>query len=336
MAAEAPAAQLLRLLNGYQLSQALHVAATLGIADCLQKGPRSAGDLAQEIGAHPRSLYRLLRALAAADVLREEHGECFALTPLGEPLRSDHPTSLAAWAVLIGRPYQWQSWGHLLQGVRTAETPFKTLFGTDVWEWRAQHLDESAIFDRAMTANSRSSNAAILAAFDFSRFARIADIGGGHGAFLTAILQANPTARGVLFDQPHVVSGAGPVLRQGGVDDRCEVVGGNVFESIPAGADAYTLRGMLCDYDDVVAADVLRTCRRAMSPTSRLLVVDRLLDGPNEGVAAKLFDLTMLVITAGTVRTPEEFATLFEGAGFELVDVTRSASPLCVIEAAPA
>jgi predicted O-methyltransferase YrrM len=336
MATEPAASQLLRIVIGYQLSQALHVAATLEIADRLREGPRSADDLARPCGAHPRALYRLLRALAAAGVLREEEGERFALTPLGEPLRSDHPASLAAWAVLIGRPYQWQSWGHLLHGVRTGETPFQALHGTNVWEWRAEHLDESAIFDRAMTANSRASNAAILSAFDLSRFGRIVDVGGGHGAFLAAILQANPRARGVLFDQPHVVAHAGALLRAAGVEDRCQIVGGSLFESLPAGADAYTLRGMICDYDDAAATDALRVCRRALAPASRVLIVDRLVEAPNEGAPGKLFDLTMLVMTSGQARTREEFAALFEKAGLRLMGVTRSASPFCVIEAAPA
>ena len=335
MAAEAPAAQLLRLVNGYQVSQALHVAASLGVADRLRDGPRSAGDLARGLGAHPRALYRLLRALAAAGVLREDAGESFALTELGEPLRSDHPASLAAWAVMIGRPYQWQSWGHLLHGVRKGESPFGALHGVDVWKWRAGNLEESAIFDRAMTANLRGAEAAILAAFDFSRFGRIADLGGGQGAFLAAILRANPKAHGVVFDQPHVVSGAGAVLRAAGVEERCQVVAGDVFASVPAGADAYLLCGMLCDYDDSAALALLRVCRRAMSGTSRLLIVDRFVEAPNEGLPAKLFDLTMFVMTGGQARTREEFAALFARAGFRLVGVTPTASPRCVIEAAP-
>lgn len=142
-----------------------------------------------------------------------------------------------------------------------------------------------------MTANLRGAEAAILAAFDFSRFGRIADLGGGHGAFLAAILRANPKAHGVVFDQAHVVSGAGAVLRAAGVEERCQVVAGDVFASVPAGADAYMLCGMLCDYDDSIALALLRVCRRAMSGTSRLLVVDRFVEAPNEGLPAKLFDL---------------------------------------------
>ncbi len=336
MAAETPAAQLLRLVNGYQLSQALHVAAALGVADRITGEARAVDELAREIGAQPRALYRLLRALAAAGVLSEEEGERFALTPLGEPLRSDHPASLAAWALLIGRPYHWQSWGHLLHGVRTGESAFNALHGVDVWKWRAAHPEESASFDRAMTANSRGAEAAILAAVDFSRFARIVDLGGGQGAFLAAILRAHAKAHGVVFDQAHVVSGAGAVLREAGVDDRCEVVAGDLFQSVPAGADAYMLCGMLCDCDDAAALALLRVCRRAMSPASRLLVVDRVVDGPNEALPGKLFDLLMFVMSDGQARTREEFATLLERAGFRLVEVTRTASPRCVIEAAPA
>ena len=336
MAAEDPTAQLMRLVNGYQLSQALHTAATLGVADHLKEGARSADELAQAVGAHPRSLYRLLRALAAAGVLREDEAGAFALTPLGEPLRTDHPTSLAAWASLIGRPYQWQTWGQLLQGVRTGGYAFFDLHGTDVWTWRAWHQAESAVFDRAMTAMTRIANAPILAAYDFSRFERIVDVGGGHGGFLAAILQANPKARGVLFDQPHVVAAAEPLMREAGVWDRCEVVAGNLFQSVPRGGDAYILRGMLCDYDDVVGNDVLRICRRATAPSARLLIIDRIADGPNSGLPAKLFDLFMLVMTAGVVRTRQEFEALLESSGFRLLHTAHTRSAHCVIEAAPA
>lgn len=335
MAAEDPAAKLFHLINGYQLTQALHAAAVLGVADQLKDRARSADELAKAIGTHPRSLYRLLRALAAAGVLHEDEERRFALTELGEPLRSDHPRSVAAWATLIGRPYQWQSWGQLLHGVRTGRNAFFDLHGTDVWTWRAWYREESAVFDRAMTATTRISNAAILAAYDFSSFERIVDVGGGHGAFLSAILEAHPKARGVLFDQPHVVAGAEPLLRDAGVRDRCEITGGNLFDAVPRGGDAYTLRGMLCDYDDAVGTDVLRICRRAMAPSARLLIIDRVAEPPNAGLPGKLFDLYMFVMTTGEVRTREEFEELLEKSGFRLLHITRTQSAHCVIEAAP-
>jgi len=325
--------ELLRMIDGYRVSQALYVAATLGIADLLADGPRASDDLAAATGTHPPSLYRLLRTLASYGVLYEDDGRRFALTPLGEPLRRDAPDSVHGWAVLIGRPYFWQVWGNLLHSVRTGETGYAHAFGTDGWSYRAAHREEGAIFDAAMTSMARRSAEAVVTAYDFSRFRCIVDVGGGRGALLARVLQATAGARGILFDQPHVVSGATATFEAAGVAERCEVVGGSFFDVVPGGGDAYMMRSVLHDWDDANCVRILRCVATAMPIDARLLVIDRLVAPPNEGAETKLSDLNMLVSPGGLERTREEFAALFEQAGLRLARVVPAAGTHSIIEA---
>lgn len=328
--------ELLRMIDGYRVSQALYVAATLGIADLLADGPRASDELAAITETHAPSLYRLLRTLAAFGVLREDDDRRFALTRLGEPLRRDAPDSVYGWAAFIGRPYFWEVWGNLLQSVRTGETGYAHAFGTDGWSYRAAHPEESAIFDAAMTSMSRRSAEELVAAYDFSSFACIVDVGGGRGALLARVLQAAPGARGILFDQPHVVSGATATFEAAGIADRCEIVGGSFFEAVPAGGDAYLMRAVLHDWDDADCVRILRCVATVMPNDARLLVIDRLVPPPNEGAETKLSDLNMLVSPGGLERTREEFAALFEQAGLRLARVVPTAGTHSIIEAARA
>lgn len=328
--------ELRSLINGYQVSQAISVAATLGVADLLADGPRSSDDLARDTGADADALYRLLRALAGVGVLREEDGRRFALTELGEPLRSDVPGSLAGWAEFVGRPAVWQSWGALLHSVRTGENAFRHVHGADVWSWRAERPDESAAFDRAMASLTGGVNRALLDAYDFGRFGTVVDVGGGNGALLASLLGAFSTMRGILFDQPHVTASAREVLRAAGVADRCQVVSGSFFDGVPEGGDAYVLKVIVHDWEDPEAVAILQACRRAASDDAVLLLIERDLGGPNEAAAAKLSDLNMLVNPGGRERSVEEYAALFDAAGFRLVAATPTAVGLSVFEAAAA
>lgn len=332
---EQPAAALRRLASGHWVAQAVHVAATLGIADLLRDQPRTSDELAEATGAHADSLYRLLRALAALGVLREEHGRRFALTPVGELLRSDAEGSLHGWAAFVGRPYIWQAWSALRDSVRTGENAFRHVYGTSVWEYRAGNPEEAAIFDGAMAALTRGDIGAVLDAYDFSRFGTVVDVGGGNGALLGALLAAYPTVCGVLFDQEHVVAAADELLRTAGVADRCEIVAGSFFDDVPPGGDAYVLKSIVHDWEDAEAAAILRVCRRAAGEESVLLVVERELGAPNEDASAKLSDLNMLVAAGGRERTADEYAQLFDVAGFRLVRVVPTAGTFCVFEAVP-
>jgi hypothetical protein len=329
---ERPELAIRRLVNGYQMTQALSVAATLGLADLLAAGPRTSDELATDTGVHADTLYRLMRALASIDVFHEEPGRRFRLTELGAVLRTDAPESIRGWAAFVGTPYYWQAWGDLLHSVRTGENAFRHVHGTDPWTLRAQHPEASAAFDRAMTSLYRQMAEHVVAAFDFGRFATVVDIGGGNGAFLASILARHPALRGVLFDQPHVVSGAGPLLAAAGVADRCDVVGGSFFEAVPRGGDAYVLKAVLHDWEDADCLRILHTCRQAMTPGTALLVVERELGPANEGWEAKFSDLNMLAAPGGRERTTEEYAALVAAAGFRWVGATPSASGHAVFE----
>ena len=318
MAADAhPAAELIRQISAYRISQAIHVAATLGVADLLADGERSADELARATDTHPRSLYRLLRALAAEGIFAERDGRRFALTPKAALLQSG-PTGLRDVAILFGRPYFWQAWGELLHSVRTGRTGVEKLTGTDVWSWRAAHPEETRIFDAAMTAITRAVSQAVATALDWGRFEVVVDVAGGHGAQLAAILQRHPRLRGVLLDQPHVVAGAGALLAEAGVADRCQVVAGSFFESVPV-ADAYVLKSILHDWDDPDCVRILQTIRRCAAPRAQLLVVEQLVAPPNQGSALKSSDLNMLVVPGGVERTREEFEALLAAGGWRLL-----------------
>lgn len=326
---------LLRMTNAFQVSQAIHVAATLGIADLLEDEPRSAGELAEAAGAPAPALYRLLRALASASVFAEKTDGRFGLTPLAKYLRTDAPGSLRAWAMQIGQRYYWRSWGHLLHSVRTGEPAFAELYGTSPWEYRAVHPEEDAVFNAAMTALSMGVVEAVLQSYGFSEISVLVDVGGGEGALLAAILETNPALRGILFDQPHVVATAEALLEQAGVVNRCELVGGSFFEAVPKGADAYLLKSIVHDWDDAAAIEILRVCRAAMAGTGRLLVVEPVIRPGNEPDPAKFSDLNMLVMLGGRERTADDFSRLYAEARFRLTNIIRTRSPFHIIEGVP-
>jgi hypothetical protein len=267
-----------------------------------------------------------LRALASVGVFHEGGGRRFSLTPLGEGLRTDSEGSIHGWAAFIGRPYVWQAWGNLVHTVRTGENAFQHVHGVDVWTYRTDHPEESPIFDRAMTDLTRAITARVVKEYDFGRFGTVVDVGGGQGALLSAVLEANPAVEGVLFDQPHVVANAL-------VPERCRVVAGNFFEAVPEGGDAYVLKWIIHDWDDEQAIAILRSCRRAMSADSVVLLVERVVGEPNEDGATKFSDLNMLVSPGGRERTVEEYGSLFDAAGLKLRGVFGE-NPVSVIEAA--
>ena len=331
---ENPRRALLRLVSGYQLSQMLHVAARLDVGDRLAGGQRSADELAAETETYADALYRLLRALAAVGVLHESNGRRFELTELGEGLRSDVAGSVHGWALMIGRPMHWNTWSSLVESIRTGENTFRLVHGTDVWSYRAQRPEELAIFDGAMTSMTGAVDAAVIDAYDFGRFSEVVDVAGGRGAMLAAILAKHDTARGVLFDQPDVVANAAALLDRFG--DRYRAVGGNFFDRVPDGADAYLLKSILHDWEDEECVAILRVIRNAMPEHGVVLVLERDLGGPNENAPAKLSDLNMLVNPGGRERSADEYAALFIAAGLRYVGATPTAAGVTVFEAAAA
>jgi hypothetical protein len=330
-----PAAELRRLVNAYQVSQAIHVAAVLGIADRLAGGPRSSDHLAAETDTDPRSLYRLLRALAAVGVLREEESRRFSLTEVGDGLRSDADAPIAGWAAMIGRPYYWQAWGALLHSVRTGENAFRHVHGTDPWTYRAAHPEEAAIFDRAMADLARRSHASVTQAYDFGRFGTVVDVGGGNGALLAALLPRYEGMRGVLLDLPHAVAAAESVFASAGIADRCEAIAGDFFQSVPEGGDAYVLRAVLHDWEDPECIAILTNIRCAMGAAARVVIIERDLGPANVLPDAKLSDLNMLVAPGGCERTIAEYGELLARAGLALEESHEAGFGLHVIVGAP-
>jgi hypothetical protein len=328
---EAPP-QMLQMLNAFLTVQAIHVAAALGIADLLVDGPRNVDELAAATGTHRPSLYRLLRMLTGAGVFREEADGRFTLTALGGTLRSDGPDSVRDWALYVGASEPWEAWGRLRETVLTGETGFVLAHGMSTYEYLTGHPELGAPFDRWMTRQSEQHNAAIVAAYDFSPSHTVADIGGGQGSTLAAILQTNPSLRGILLDVPHVVAHPAP-LEAAGVADRCEVVGGDMLEGVPRGADAYLIKRVLMIWDDEPAIQVLRHCAEALPKDGKVLVVELVMPLGNDPSPAKSFDLLMLLAnTGGRVRTQAEFGDLFVAAGLRLTRSIPTASPNSIVE----
>jgi hypothetical protein len=330
-----PWLDMVSLINGYRISQAINVAATLRIADHLKDGrPRSADELASVTESNADGLYRVLRALAAVGVFKEEEGKKFTSTPMSDCLRTDSATPVSGWAMLSGSGYVWEAWSNLFHSARTGENAFQYLNGKSVWSYRLDHPEQAVIFNRAMTEMSRGSAEAVVRAYDFSAFQRIADIGGGQGLMLAAILATHPKMRGTLFDQPEVVAGAKAVLQSFGVADRCDFVGGSFFDTAPEGHDAYVMRSVIHDWDDAESIAILKVVRRAMPETAKLLLIERLIGQPNDMPEGKFMDLYMLVLPGGRERTSQEYAALFEKSGFKLARITPAGRG-AVIEALP-
>jgi O-methyltransferase domain/Dimerisation domain len=321
-----------QLIDGYADTQYVALAAQLGIADLLADGPLSADALATATNSHPDALYRALRAMAARGLFAESDGRQFALTPLSEFLRSTHPDSMRGMAIRHGGSW-YRAYGDLPYSVATGKNAFRHVHGRSLFEYLAEHPDEGEMFNQAMTANAKKAVPAVLAAYDFSWAQTVVDVAGGQGLLLSAMLQAHPTMHGVLFDLPHVVARAEPLLQEAGVADRCEVVGGDFFEGLPAGGDLYTLRWIIHDWEDEPAATILHNCARAMHPQGKVALIEMVLGESNSEELAPLMDLDMLLIPGGRERTAEEYERLLTTAGLRLTRIVPTQGYACVIEA---
>jgi hypothetical protein len=330
-----PTADTLRsMVTGLRMAQIVYVVAKLGIADWLENRPQHCDELAAATGTDAPSLYRLLRAIASLGLLTEVGERQFALTPLGDHLRTGSPSSLRDLAIFWSEDWHWRLWGELLTTVRTGEPAPQRLWGMELFEYLARNPNASAGFDRAMTGSYLERNSLLLAAFDFSGIDLLVDVGGGHGSLLANILKANPGMRGILFDRPEVVAGAPDVLRAADVEERCDRVGGSCFDSVPDGGDAYLLAAIIHAWDDDEAAIVLRNCRRAMTPASRLLLVENVIPVGDEPHRGKLTDIEMLLV-GGRERTAAEFGALLASTGFKISRIVPTGAPHSVIEALP-
>ncbi|MEN9520472.1 MAG: hypothetical protein RLZZ381_3060 [Cyanobacteriota bacterium] len=324
---------LLQMSSGYWISQSLYAAAKLKIADLLKDGAKHYNELANATNTDSYSLYRLLRALANVDVFAEQEPGYFSLTPIAQGLRSDVAGSMRD-SILLGGGEYYRAWGNLLHSLTTGESAFEQEYGMPVFDYYQQNEASGAVFDRAMKNISDAIKPAIVNGYDFSGISQLVDIGGGNGSLIASILKANPHLQGILFDQAAAIANAQTVLQSQGVSDRCELIAGDFFNSVPQGADAYFLKYVLHNWDDESAIAILRNCRHAMNQDSKLLVVEQIIPPGNEPFFGKLIDLHMLVnFSGGRERTAAEYQSLFEAAGFMLNKIIPTRSNVSIIEA---
>jgi hypothetical protein len=328
-----PPVAMMGLITGYWVSQAVGVAALLGVADHLSEGSRSSDEVAASVGADPQAVYRVLRLLASVGVFSEPTPGSFALTPLGETLRSNVPGSVRNFAITETAPGHWLPWGRLHESVRTGRPMANDALGMGLFEWYAQNAEEAGFFNAAMGNLSALAASELVRVYDFSAVRTVADVGGAHGVLLTAILRANPEARGILFDLPHVIATAEQEIQARGISQRCELVSGDFLEAVPEGADLHLLKQVVHDWDDERATRLLRNCHTALAPAGKLLLIEMVIPADNSPSPAQAMDLNMLVLLGGRERTEDEFRRLLAAAGFRLERVIPTHSPFNVIEA---
>ncbi|MFO7561027.1 MAG: methyltransferase [Enhygromyxa sp.] len=325
-----PHEQIIQLGWGYLYSAALNAVAELGVADLLEQGPKSSAALAEELGVSAPALHRTLRLLASVGVFAEDEQGRFGLTPTADLLRSDAPGSMRDAVRMLAHESFWVPAGKLSTTIRTGETPFAEIFGGSFFDYFAANPEVGPIFHRGMASFSDSENAPIAQAYDFARFERIVDVGGGHGGFLIEALRACP-ARGVLFDADHVLKEAR--IAAAGLADRCELSVGDFFESVPEG-DCIILKRILHDWSDETAVDILRICRRALRPEGRVLVIDAVIPPGNDPHPGKELDVLMMVSLPGRERTEAEFRQMLAAADLKLERVISTPAALSIVEAA--
>jgi len=334
------AVAMMRLLNGALAARLIHAAAEFRIADCLANGPRDVESLARETKTHAPSLRRLLRALAAIGILLETDDRRYTLTPIGETLRTDVPGSMWAWAMLVFSDDLGRAWDALSHAVRTGENAFRHIFGVDYWARLASRPDAARLFDEAMQSLTQGVGGLLITHYPFHNYNWIVDVAGGNGSLLLPVVLRHPTMRVTVFDLPHVADATRAQIEAAGLADRCEAVGGDMFTSLPKGADAYVLKGVIHDWDDREALAILRSCRAAMSAESRLLLIDRVLPeriDPRDDSAPGNFiqDMQMWLNVNGRERTEQEFRSLLAQAGLRLSRTVSVPSPSKVMEINP-
>ena len=327
-----PTQVMMQLITGYWMSQAVGVAAHLGIADAVASGSRTSNELGKAVGADPSSVYRLMRLLASIGVFEQQSDDCFALNPLGETLLSVGAGSVRNFAITETAPGHWLPWGRLVDSVRTGQPMARETLGMELFDWYAQNPDEAGFFTAAMGNLSALAAGELVRVYDFSTAQKVIDVGGAHGILLEAVLLANPAAQGILYELPHVIATAGENLDPR-VGARCELVSGDFFKSVPTGGDVHLLKQIIHDWDKVRAARVLANCHDALAPAGKLLLIEMVVPADNRPDFAQAMDLNMLAILGGRERTEAEYRALLEASGFKLERVIATHSPFSVIEA---
>jgi hypothetical protein len=328
-----PPAVMFTFIMGRWVSRLIYVAAKLELADRLKHGPLTVEELATAAEVQAPALFRALRALASVGIFAETKDKRFKLTPLAVTLQKAVPGSMHAAALMLGEKYWEDAWAQLLHGIKTGEMPFLKAHGIPPFEYLEKHPEDLKIFGETMTSVSSTENPAIAAAYKFSGIRTLVDVGGGNGSLLATILKANPKLKGVLFDQPSVITRASQdrYVTVKGIFERCSLESGDFFAAVPKGGDAYIMKRTLHDWDDERCAKILANCRAAMSEKGKVLVVDAVITPGNDPDRGKLLDIQMLVI-GGHERTKQDFATVFKGAGLKLTRIVPTKSPLSIVE----
>jgi hypothetical protein len=325
---------MLHILSGFWLSRAVYVAAKLGIADLLERGPQTVEQLAIATGTHAPSLYRVMRALSSEGVFMEDGEHRFVSTALGDTLRSEGLRSIITTE--LGEEH-YPAWGDLLHSVQTGEVAFEHVYGMPIWEFFGRNPENAVTFNAAMGDVNAMLDGAISQGYDFSPFSRIVDVGGGTGSLLALVLAQNPNSRGVVFDLPHVIEEAKAFMAAQDLAQRCDFIAGDFFKSVPSGGDAYLLKWILHDWNDEQSVAILQNCRRAISEKGKLLVFESAIPSGNHPFLSKFMDLNMLVMNGGRERTEAEYRSLLKAGGFNMTRVvpTHAEQLMAVIEAEP-
>ena len=330
-----PEIGLLELASGFMATHVVHAAARLGLADLLADGPRSPADLAAEIGSDPDATHRLLRACAAFGVFTEGSDGRFGLTPLAEGLRSGTPRSIRPVILMLGDPHYQGPWGQLANTVETGRPGAELSLGQSMWDYVDEHPEFAATFNDAMTCLSALDWPTVAAAYDFTPFSTIVDVGGGHGQLLALMLEASPGSKGVLQEREALAGAAEAHLREAGVLDRCRIEPGSFFETVPSDGDLYVMRRVIHDFDDEQAASILANVRRHMPRDATLLLLESVVPPGNTPHFAKSLDLDMMIFVGGRERTERQFETLLDRSGFRMTRVVPTISTISLIEAHP-
>ena len=324
-----------QLLNGVFVVGALSCLARLGIPDLVEHGPKSADELAAQVGADPRALYRLMRATACVGVLSEGADGKFSETPLSAVLRSNANPTLKAFAIMHGREWHGLGWAHLDYCVRTGKQALDKIYGMPIFQFFQQHPEEAQLFNQCMSDLSTIDSPAVADAYSFSEIQSIVDVGGGHGLLLATILSRNAHLKGTLYEAPHVVDGAknGPLKP---FMDRCTLASGDMFSAVPTGADAYIMKHIIHDWPDDLCIKILKACRKGVNPGGKLLVVDNVIQPGNDFAPGKFLDLQMLIFPGGCERTEKQFRDLFAASGWQMSRVIPTAAIESIVEGVPA
>jgi O-methyltransferase domain/Dimerisation domain len=328
-----PHVQIIEMGQAHVVARTVYAAAKLGVADQLASGPKSAAQLAKPLHVHAPSLHRLMRTLASLGILTEQAEQRFALTELGEALKTGAPGSARSSVMFAGGPSAQSGWDHIIHSVKTGQPGFEKAQGVPFFDYLANHPEEASLFSEMMVGIHNQEPAAVTAAYDFSVFNSIVDVGGATGNMLTAVLSHHAGPRGILFDRLHVVADAPALLQAGGVSERVTIEPGDFFKSVPNGADAYILSHIIHDWDEDRCMTILGNVHKAINPSGRLLLVEMVLplgDTPHPG---KMLDMTMLIGLGGQERTEAEYGALLNKAGFQLIRVVPTKSAASIVEA---